>query len=159
MRSSRTRPFLCIPLGLYRGAGLLAIVGTLGCSSIVDSFSGRKEACEIISIGKPGTGTVVRLIDTGTTINGAGGHGPCEYGLVPGVIITVVQGPVVLQAVSAADGSYTFPVGAGLVGPNHCVISTNAPMGFVPAVPFDFYLSPGLNGPLLLQVIGPDRGP
>lgn len=54
---------------LYRGAGLLTIVGTLGCSSIVDSFSGRKEACEIISIGKPATGRVVRLIDTGTTIN------------------------------------------------------------------------------------------
>jgi hypothetical protein len=56
-------------LAFYRGSGLLAIVGALGCSSIVDSFSGRKEACEIISIGKPGTGRVVRLIDTGTTIN------------------------------------------------------------------------------------------
>src|SRR5450755_1165810 len=93
------------------------------------------------------------------SVCGAGGHGPCEYGLVPGVTITIVQGSVVLQAVSAADGSYTFPVGGGLVGPNHCVISTNAPTGFVPAVPFDFHLTPGLNGPLLLQVIGPDRGP
>jgi hypothetical protein len=54
---------------LYRGAGLLAIVGMLGWGSIVDSFSGRKEACEILSIGKPATGRVVRLIDTGTTIN------------------------------------------------------------------------------------------
>lgn len=58
-----------IPLGLYRNASLLAIVGTLGCQSIADSFSGRKEACEIVSIGKPATGRVVRLIDTGTTIN------------------------------------------------------------------------------------------
>ena len=55
--------------GLFRGAGLLAIAGMLGCGSMVDSFSGRKEACEIVRIGKPATGTVVRLIDTGTTIN------------------------------------------------------------------------------------------
>jgi hypothetical protein len=56
-------------LRLFCGAGLLTIVGTLGCSSIVDSFSGRTEACEIIGIGRPATGRVVRLIDTGTTIN------------------------------------------------------------------------------------------
>jgi hypothetical protein len=65
MRSPTTDVFS----GLYRGAGLLAIVGTLGCGSIVDRFSGRREACEIISIGKPATGRVLRLIDTGTTIN------------------------------------------------------------------------------------------
>ncbi len=63
---SPTRTVLRI---LYRGAGLLAMVGTLGCGSIVDSFSGRKEACEILRIGKPASGRVVRLIDTGTTIN------------------------------------------------------------------------------------------
>ena len=33
------------------------------------SFSGRNEACAIISIGTPATGRVLRLIDTGTTIN------------------------------------------------------------------------------------------
>jgi len=55
--------------GLYCGAALVAIVGTVGCTSIVGSFSGRKEACEILAIGRPATGTIVRLIDTGTTIN------------------------------------------------------------------------------------------
>lgn len=55
--------------GLSRGAVLLAIAGTAGCTLIVDSFSGRKEACQILAIGRPATGTIVRLIDTGTTIN------------------------------------------------------------------------------------------
>lgn len=54
---------------LYRGAGFLGIAGMLGCGAIVDSFSGRKEACEILSIGKPASGRVVRLIDTGASIN------------------------------------------------------------------------------------------
>lgn len=54
---------------VYRAVGLLAVVATLSCTSIVDRFSGRKEACEIIAIGRPATGTIVRLIDTGTTIN------------------------------------------------------------------------------------------
>ncbi|OQX14039.1 MAG: hypothetical protein BWK76_15275 [Desulfobulbaceae bacterium A2] len=50
-------------------AGLLAITGILGCGSLVDSYSGRSEACAILAIGKPATGTIIRLIDTGTTIN------------------------------------------------------------------------------------------
>lgn len=54
---------------LYRGAGLVAIVGMLGCGSIIANFSGRRESCEILAIGKPATGRIVRLIDTGTTIN------------------------------------------------------------------------------------------
>jgi hypothetical protein len=54
---------------LYRVAGLFAFVGMLGCTSIVDGFSGRKESCEILRIGKPAQGRIVRLIDTGTTIN------------------------------------------------------------------------------------------
>jgi hypothetical protein len=51
------------------GIGLPALVGTLGCMSIVDRFSGGKESCEIVAAGKPATGKIVRLIDTGTTIN------------------------------------------------------------------------------------------
>ncbi len=54
---------------LWRAALLVPLVGILGCASIVDRFSGRKEACEILAVGKPATGTIVRLIDTGTTIN------------------------------------------------------------------------------------------
>ncbi len=44
-------------------------VALLGCRSIVDSYSGRKESCEILATGISATGTIVRLIDTGTTIN------------------------------------------------------------------------------------------
>ena len=54
---------------LYRGAALAGIVGTVGCGSMLYKFSGRKEACEIVAIGRPATGTIVRLIDTGRTIN------------------------------------------------------------------------------------------
>ena len=38
----------------------------LDCS-IVDRFSGGRESCEIVAIGKPATGKIVGLIDTGTT--------------------------------------------------------------------------------------------
>ena len=55
--------------GLFRGATLVAIFGTVGCGSILYNLSGRKEACEIIAIGRPATGTILRLIDTGTTLN------------------------------------------------------------------------------------------
>lgn len=51
------------------GLGLVALLVVSGCGSMIDSFSGRKEACEILAIGKPATGTITRLIDTGTTIN------------------------------------------------------------------------------------------
>jgi hypothetical protein len=54
---------------VHRATWLVAIVGTLGCTSIVDNFSGRKESCEILATGKPANGRIVRLIDTGTTIN------------------------------------------------------------------------------------------
>jgi hypothetical protein len=40
-----------------------------GCAAIADNFSGRGEACAIVAIGAPATGTIVRLVDTGTTIN------------------------------------------------------------------------------------------
>ncbi len=52
---------------------VLALASTAGCVSmivgVVDRFSGRREACQILAIGTPATGTIVRLIDTGTTIN------------------------------------------------------------------------------------------
>jgi len=51
------------------GLGLVALLGASGCGSMIDSFSGRGEACEILAIGRPATGTITRLIDTGTTIN------------------------------------------------------------------------------------------
>jgi hypothetical protein len=54
---------------LNLGAGLAVLVGTLGCMSIVDSFSGGRESCEILATGKSATGKIVRLIDTGITIN------------------------------------------------------------------------------------------
>jgi hypothetical protein len=55
------------PGGLF--LGLAAAVSVLGCTSIVDHFSGRKEACEILAVGVPANAKIVRLIDTGTTIN------------------------------------------------------------------------------------------
>ncbi len=51
------------------GLGLAVLLASAGCGSMVDGFSGRTEACEIMAIGRPATGTIVRLIDTGTTIN------------------------------------------------------------------------------------------
>lgn len=50
-------------------AVVAAAAATAGCASIADTFSGRKEACQVIAIGKPATATVLRLVDTGTTIN------------------------------------------------------------------------------------------
>lgn len=54
---------------LYRGSALFAVAASLGCASIVDNFSGRTESCAILAIGKPAIGTIVRLVDTGRTIN------------------------------------------------------------------------------------------
>jgi methylated-DNA-protein-cysteine methyltransferase related protein len=51
------------------GLALAAILGGPGCSSMIDGFSGRGEACEILAIGTPASGTIVRLVDTHTTIN------------------------------------------------------------------------------------------
>ncbi len=49
-------------------AASLVVVFT-GCASIFDNFSGRKEACEILAIGESANAKIVRLIDTGMTIN------------------------------------------------------------------------------------------
>ena len=48
---------------------LMAGTVTPGCATLFDSFSGRAEACRILSTGVPATATIERLIDTGTTIN------------------------------------------------------------------------------------------
>lgn len=60
MSSCRSLRFLGVVLGVLAAAG---------CTSMVDHFSGRREACEILAIGKPTTAKIVRLIDTGTTLN------------------------------------------------------------------------------------------
>ena len=48
---------------------VFALLASAGCGSIVDRFSGRKEACEIVAIGRSATAKIVRLLDTGATIN------------------------------------------------------------------------------------------
>jgi hypothetical protein len=40
-----------------------------GCTAIVDQFSGRGEACQILAIGKPAKATIIDISDTGVTIN------------------------------------------------------------------------------------------
>jgi hypothetical protein len=52
-----------------RAAALLLSLGLAGCTSRVDGFSGRKESCEILRTGTGATAEIVRLVDTGTTIN------------------------------------------------------------------------------------------
>lgn len=39
------------------------------CTSFVDYFSGRSEACEIIAIGKPAKAKIIKIFQTGTLIN------------------------------------------------------------------------------------------
>ncbi len=64
MRTSRTTfQILCYI------AALAATITMLGCTTVADRFSGRRESCDILRIGKPATAVIVRLIDTGTTIN------------------------------------------------------------------------------------------
>lgn len=52
-----------------RSALALLLLAAGGCAAIVDHYSGREEACAILAIGRPATARIVRLIDTGTTIN------------------------------------------------------------------------------------------
>ncbi len=54
---------------LFSLPALFAALVAFGCTTLMDGFSGRRESCEILSIGRPATATVIRLIDTGTTIN------------------------------------------------------------------------------------------
>lgn len=45
------------------------LLAAAGCTAIFDHYSGRREACAILAIGQPTTAKVLRVIDTGTTIN------------------------------------------------------------------------------------------
>jgi hypothetical protein len=54
---------------LHRAAALTAFAWTIGCGSMIDGFSGRKEACAIIAVGQSASGRILRLVDTGTSIN------------------------------------------------------------------------------------------
>ena len=58
-----------LTIALVSIAPLAAPLTTGGCAAIVDHYSGRTEACAILGNGQPATATIVRLIDTGTTIN------------------------------------------------------------------------------------------
>lgn len=51
------------------GSILAGILFLAACTSIVDHFSGRAEACRILAGGTAASGRIVRLVDTGTTIN------------------------------------------------------------------------------------------
>jgi hypothetical protein len=48
---------------------LIATLALAACAGIVDRFSGRGEACAIVAIGTPANARILRLIDTGTSIN------------------------------------------------------------------------------------------
>jgi hypothetical protein len=89
------------------------------------------------------------------TVCVSGDHGPCQAGPAAGIAISITQGSVTLQAVSGADGSYTFPVGGGLVGPGSCRVSTTAPEHVTPWQGVTMNLTPGLNGPVLISLAGP----
>ena len=54
---------------MIRGAVLAGGLAIAACSAIVDPFSGRGEACDILATGKPATATIVGISDTGVTIN------------------------------------------------------------------------------------------
>jgi hypothetical protein len=81
---------------------------------------------------------------------------------VVGARIVVVQGVVTLQTLSGVDGTYQFPIGAGLTGPRDCTISTiapTAPPGLATLPDITYHLIPGANGPLSLQVWSGPVGP
>ncbi|MDD1649266.1 MAG: hypothetical protein LUO80_02575 [Methylococcaceae bacterium] len=48
---------------------IAASMALMACTALVDQFSGRGEACEILAIGKPASATIIGISDTGTTIN------------------------------------------------------------------------------------------
>jgi hypothetical protein len=50
-------------------AGLAAVATLAGCTSFIDGFTGRKEACAILAIGTPASAVITRLVDTGASIN------------------------------------------------------------------------------------------
>ncbi|WP_255556662.1 DUF3592 domain-containing protein [Methylococcus sp. Mc7] len=61
-----------IPASPWRGARgfvLSLFASAAGRATIVDPFSGRSEACEILRTGRRATTRIVGLADTGITIN------------------------------------------------------------------------------------------
>jgi hypothetical protein len=59
--------------GVYRDLArcllLVSFYAAAGCTAIVDRFSGRSEACEILRTGRSATARIVGVADTGITIN------------------------------------------------------------------------------------------
>lgn len=59
--------------GARRAGKVLALAAVaalgLGCTGLVDRWSGREEACAILAAGVPAAATVLELRDSGTTIN------------------------------------------------------------------------------------------
>lgn len=52
--------------------GILALLSLFlfsGCAALVDRFSGRQESCRIIAYGQSARAMILKLIDTGITIN------------------------------------------------------------------------------------------
>lgn len=61
-----------IPGARRRFAQCLLVVmleAATGCTAIVDQFSGRSEACDILRTGRPATAKIIDVIDTGITVN------------------------------------------------------------------------------------------
>ena len=58
-------------MNLYRSLFASVCLASVcsGCTALVDQFSGRGEACQILASGKPATATIVDINDTGVTIN------------------------------------------------------------------------------------------
>ena len=54
---------------LASGGTLVALLAASGCTSMIDGFSGRKDACAILAIGTPASAVITRLVDTGASIN------------------------------------------------------------------------------------------
>ena len=48
---------------------LLCFIVLTACTTFVDYFSGRSEACEIIARGKPAKAKIIKIFQTGTLIN------------------------------------------------------------------------------------------
>lgn len=82
-----------------------------------------------------------------------GSHGEFQA-LAPGIKLTITQGAVTLSAVSGTDGSYIFPVGGGLVGPAYCKVFSTAPSGYQAWNGLNLYVTPGLNGPVGINLVG-----
>lgn len=71
-RVAGVRPGLW-PRGARAAGGMFALAAVaalaLGCTGLVDRWSGREEACAILAAGVPAEATVLELRDSGTTIN------------------------------------------------------------------------------------------